>query len=338
MKSSPKINEISPSIEPKTPASAKKLVQARLPFKTLGGCEPLSNDAPDTSSDSPNTSSPAIENRKRKQITTTQNDNSVRAAKVNRCEQANNDDITSFGTTESMQSDLLVDSDTNNGTKALHNKNSGSKENCKEIVDKVESANCNPKAKHSLEFSGEQPEPRKSKRNETSFMIKLPINKKTKKTKKSKMSESIDPTKMEVSIEEDNAENTNMDIDAIKDEDDEYSSMVHDEPSDNESSSNVGNISILNDSIVSNSSDRCATPVKMTPKQLQRRNESEKKKQEKELAKIERERKLQDEKEQRQREKEERELQKKREREEKGMKYFLFSNVWNERSNEEYFE
>lgn len=116
-----------------------------------------------------------------------------------------------------------------------------------------------------------------------------------------------------------------MDIDTTKDAVVASSSMVQDEPSDNKSSSNVGNVSILNDSIVSNASDHCITPVKMTPKQLQRRNESEKKKQEKELARIERERKLQDEKEQRQREKEERELQKKREREEKGgMKSVLF--------------
>lgn len=325
MKSEPKFNEISMSIGSKSSASGKKLVQARLPFKILGDSEPPSDDAPDTSLDSANTLTPAIENRKRKQSTSAVKDDGIRAAKVNRCEVPNNDSITGIETTEAMQSDLLADSETNNGTKAIHSPNSESKENCKKLVYKVESENCAPKAKQSLEFGEEQPEPRKSKRNESSFMIKLP-SKKTKKTKKTKMSEPIDLTKMDVSMDEDNTENINDQQNSIKDaeSDGASSSMEQDESLDNEGSSNIGNVSILNNSIISNASDQCITPLKMTPKQLQRRNESEKKRQEKELAKIEKERRLQDEKEQRQREKQERESQRKREREEKGMKSFIF--------------
>ncbi|XP_055309206.1 chromatin assembly factor 1 subunit A-like [Sitodiplosis mosellana] len=331
MKSSPKLNEMPPSTGSKTPASGKKLVQARLPFKTLGGSEPPANETSDTTLATANTLTPVTDNRKRKQSTSAAKDDGFRAAKINRRELDSNDSVVVLETTEAMESDLSADSETGNGTKTMLSRNSESKENCKEAVEKVENANCAPKAKHSLEFDEERPEPRKSKRNDSSFTIKLPMSKKTKKTKKHKTSEPSDPTKNEIPMEEDNLQDTIMDVDTIEDTDVDANvdagansastttSLVQDvdELSDNEDSNNFGDKSLLNDSITSNTSDRCLTPAKMTPRQLQRRHESEKKKQEKEQAKVERERKLQEEKEQRQREKEERELQKKREREEK---------------------
>lgn len=84
MKSSPKSSEIPPSTESKTPASSKKLVQARLPFKTLGGSEPpLSIEIETSETVLANTLTPVTDNRKRKQIT---DDDDIRSAKLNRCE------------------------------------------------------------------------------------------------------------------------------------------------------------------------------------------------------------------------------------------------------------
>lgn len=359
MKSSPRNETPLSSTGSKTPASGKKLVQARLPFKTLGGSEPPANEPPasDTALSTANTLAPVSDNRKRKPSTTTTKDDGIRSAKMNRCELESSDDVVDLETTEAMESDFSAGSETENGSKVMLNRNSESKENVcvdridaddatfsessKETVDRVESANCAPKAKHSLEFGEDRPGPRKSKRNESSFTIKLPISKKTKKAKKYKKSHPSDATENETTMEEeeeDKPQDANMDVDAVEDTDvdadddvdikDVSTSIVQDDASDNEDSNNVGDKSILNDSIISNASDQCLTPARMTPKQLQRRLESEKKKQEKEVARLERERKLQEERDQRQREKEERELQKKREREEKGMKEILLLDIY----------
>lgn len=342
MKSSPKSNDMPTSAGSKTPASAKKLVQARLPFKTLGGSEPPSNDASDAVLATANTLTPVTDNRKRKQSATETKADGIRATKINRRVMDSSDDVVFLESTEAMESDLSAESETENGTKTMLSRNSESKENvcvgksgadsatfsdsCNEPVEKVENANSAPKAKHSLEFDGERPEARKSKRNESSIRIKLPIVKKMKKTKKQKKVDQNDSTDNDVSLEEGKPQD-NMNIDAVEymnvdenvDDDadadaDETSSSMG---SDNEESTNIGEKSLLNDSLLSSTSDQCLTPAKMTPKQLQRRIESEKKKEEKELAKLERERKLQEEKEQRQ-------LQKKREREEKGMDSLYF--------------
>lgn len=48
-----------PSTGSKTPASGKKLVQARLPFKTLGGSEPPANETSDAVLATANTLTPA---------------------------------------------------------------------------------------------------------------------------------------------------------------------------------------------------------------------------------------------------------------------------------------
>lgn len=336
MKSSPKSNDMPPSAGSKTPASGKKMVQARLPFKTLGGSEPPSNDTSDTVLATANTLTPVTDNRKRKQSATETKADGIRATKINRRVLDSSDDIF-LESTEAMESDLSAETETENGTKTMLSRNSESKENvcvgksdadgatysdsCSEPLEKVENANPAPKAKHSLEFDGERPEARKSKRNESSIRIKLPIGKKMKKTKKQKKVDRNDLTENEVSLEEgkpqdiDAVEDMNVEEDADADADaDETSSSMG---SDDEESNHIREKSLLNDSLLSSTSDQCLTPAKMTPKQLQRRIESEKKKEEKELAKLERERKLQEEKEQRQ-------LQKKREREEKGIDSHYF--------------
>lgn len=341
MKSSPR-NETPPSTGLKTPASGKKLVQARLPFKSLGGSEPpfsVTNDVSETSSS-------AADNRKRKPA----DDNAesgIRAAKQNRCEYKSGDNI-SLETNEIMElsNDIPTGTETENGSKLTKtNHTSESKENVcvgknrrPDEVDLTDDLDENdpdgaahePKAKQSLDFEKKHSESRKSKRlNESNLiMIKLPMTKKSKakKSKKQKKTTTNDDvqnekekdeaatTTEEEEGEEEDQPNTERHSDAnISVTMDEQEIVDHGKSSSNDEGNE------LNDSVVSNPSEQCSTPSnhKLTPKQMQRRLESEKKKQEKELARIERDRKLQEEREQRQREKEE---QKKRERDEKGMK------------------
>lgn len=350
MKSSPRSNEIPLSAGSNTPASGKKLMQARLPFKTLGGSEPpssVTNDATDTSS-------LATDNRKRKPNDDTSNEDGIRAAKLNRCEYKSGDNI-SLETNEIME--LSNDIPTENGTKFTKaNHTSESKENVCDVkhtpdeIDRTddhgdiddESATHTPKAKQSLDFEKKHSELRKSKRTNDSNLItiKLPMTKKSKEAKakklkkQKKMAIDDDQSEMEkeeekeevkeemaaTTEEEDEEEPSNVDVSTIN----VSTTMAEQKIVGQSISGSHDDGNELNDSVVSNPAEQCSTPTnhKLTPKQMQRRLESEKKKQEKEQARLERELKIQ-------REKEEKELQKKREREEKGMecmkhlKYFL---------------
>lgn len=350
MKSSPKANEVPLSTESKTPASGKKLVQARLPFKTLGGSVPpfsTTNDTSDTSS----LATAAADNRKRRQ--NDDDDDKIRAAKLNRSDFKSGGNI-SLEANEILEisSDVPAGNDATTGSKLMKvDHTSESKENVcvvKGDADEIaengdrsgtddEDATHEPKAKQSLDFEKKHTESRKSKRTSESSLIKikLPMSKKSKElAKKHKKHKKTDDVQNEMEIDEaeekkpdetpvtdektkedkqPEAEN-NMEVDATS----VLTEQEVREQSKSNSDDDEGNV--LNDSVVSNPAEQCATPTnhKLTPKQMQRRVESEKKKQEKEQARLERERKLQEEKEMRQREKEEKELQKKREREEKG--------------------
>lgn len=312
MKSSPRNETPLSSTGSKTPASGKKLVQARLPFKTLGGSEPplsVTNDASETSST-------ATDNRKRKPNDDASKENGIRAAKQNRCEYKSGD-IISLETSEIMELSNDID-------------NHGEKD--------PESATHEPKAKQSLDFEKKHSESRKSKRTSESnlIMIKLPMTKKSKETKAKKVKKQKKTTNNDVQKEKEEEEESKDEAVTTEEEEEgeedqpsterivdvnASTTLPEQEIVDHGKSSSNDEGSELNDSVVSNPSEQCSTPAnhKFTPKQMQRRLESEKKKQEKEQARLERERKLQEEKEMRQREKE---LQKKREREEKGMKCF----------------
>lgn len=349
MKSSPR-NETPPSTGSKTPASGKKLVQARLPFKALGGSEPPFSVANEVSE----TSSLAADNRKRKPNDDAKEDG-IRAAKQNRCEYKRGDNIT-LETSEVLElsNDVPVANETENGAKlAKTNHTSESKENVcvgKNSPDKIdlsddhdemdpESAAQEPKAKQSLDFEKKHSEPRKSKRtNESSLItIKLPMTKKSKeaKAKKGKKQKKTNNDDVQKEMEQDEAKDEAAETATTEDEDEAErqedqpngernvdvnasTTMPEQEIVDGGKCSSNDEESELNDSVVTNPSEQCSTPTanKLTPKQMQRRLESEKKKQEKEQARLERERKLQEEREMRQREKDQ---QKKREREEKGM-------------------
>lgn len=328
MKSSPKPGDVPPSTGSKTPASGKKLVQARLPFKTLGGSEPPLTPTNETSNAAlTNTLTPVAANRKRKQNTL--KDDGVRAPKFNRCEPKTHDDII-LETSEAMElsnETPIVIYDGADSKTAL-NRSSESKENVcisdddddddddsadeskivdnqNEIVEKVESTKSTSKAKQSLEFDDNKPEPRKSKRNDL-IKIKLPMSKKAKvAAKKAKKQKKVDPnaqTDNEAQAEEaDTVDDVDVDMGIEDQTDDVNTSSVNEcvsiEEDDVKPSENA-----LNDSILSNASEQSLTPAKhpLTPRQLQKRIESEKKKLEKDQAKLDREQ------------------QKKREREEKG--------------------
>lgn len=351
MKSSPKSNEIPLSAGSKTPASGKKLVQARLPFKTLGGSEAPFSVTNDTS----DATSLAADNRKRKPNDDASNENGIRAAKLNRS------DNISLETSEILElsNDFPTESETANGKKFIKaDHTSESKENvcdAKHTPDKMdltgdddeidlEGETHEPKAKQSLDFERKHLETRKSKRiNESSLIkIKLPMTKKAKeakakkKVKKHKKTTNDDAAQSE--IEEDEAKGATTEEDEDEEEDTNTernvdvnvsTTMAELEIVDHSKADSHDEGSELNDSVVSIPSEQCSTPTnhKLTPKQMQRRLESEKKKLEKEQARLERERKLQEEKEMRQREKEEKELQKKREREEKGIETHF--NIYN---------
>lgn len=349
MKSSPKSNEMPPSTGSKTPASGKKLVQARLPFKTLGGSEPpftATNDTSDPVLTAANMLIPDADNRKRKQSTVTAKDDGVREPKLNRLDCDINDDVI-LVTTEAMElsCDVPSGNDAENGAKCVLNRNSESKENvymdksCDDVIASVDDSRSEEdaigdsepvshisKAKQSLEFSGERLEKRKKRSDTSRITIKLPMSKKSKKAKRAKKSDligsisNIAPNEDELPLE------TDMEVDADPNDVSVWESIVDDSENEEVRDADELNQSALDDSILSNGSEHCSTPAshKLTPKQIQRRLESEKKKQEKEQARIDRERKLQEEKELRQREKADKELQKKREREEKGKHAYIF--------------
>lgn len=340
MKSSPKPDETPPSTGSKTPASGRKLVQARLPFKTLSGSEPPFTPPNDTtaaaipSSDSRGTIN--NENRKRKQTIALTPEDGVRAPKMNRLSKCDDNDDVILLTSEIMETSNNAN-DKKSGDDQF-NQSSESKENVclknndeNELIlldsdDETDGGKSEtiktPKAKQSLNFLEPKSETRKSKRisDANSIRIKLPMTKKekesVKKTKKQKKTES-------------NEEKSESSLD---DKPDEPSTSVADQSTLNDSAleckedgdtENDGTLdmdkSMMNSSIISNISlDDPSTPSnKLTPKQLKRRAESEKKMLEKQHAKLERERKLQEEKEQKRKEKEEKEEQKRKEREER---------------------
>lgn len=350
MKSSPKSNEMPVSTGSKTPASGKKLVQARLPFKSLGGSVPPFSATNDTSEAS--SLAVSVDNRKRRPNDV---DDTIRAAKLNRSDCKSSDNI-SLEAHEIMEisCDETTENDTETGSnlvKVSHTSESkenvcvgkrSADENDQIDVDRSETdhedATLEPKAKQSLDFEKKSSESRKSKRtNESSLIkIKLPISKKSKdaaKKMKKQKKMTNDDIQNEMETDETEAEKPNekaaadtnaqddQQPDTENDMEVDVSAVLTEKEAielDKSKSDDDGNV--LNDSVVSNPPEQCATPTnhKLTPKQNQRRLESEKKKQEKEQARLERERKQQEEKEMRQREKEEKELQKKREREEKG--------------------
>lgn len=330
MKSSPRSIDMASSTGSKTPASGKKLVQARLPFKTLGGSEPpvaATNDASNTNIITANALNP--DNRKRKQNSSASKEDGIRAAKLNRCEQ--NDDVC-LETTEAMElsNDTPASEEKDSDAKPLSRKSESKEnvcvdensaddtipaENANETADEDESAAHSPKAKQSLDFEEKRTELRKSKKASESGLItiKLPLTKKAKaaikKGKKPKQSES------DVQTKEEEAPPPHTEVcDEPTKMDASLTTMEEDEPDYNESMDDENlNDSTMNDSAVLDVSEHSSTPAshKLTPKQIEKRVESEKKKQEKERVRIERERKLQE-------ERNKRELQKKREREEKG--------------------
>lgn len=338
MRSSTK-SETSPS------TGAKKLVQARLPFKTLSDGLATSDESSSRPRQQQQQRSIG-ENRKRKLSAT--NDEDIPVAKQNRKSLVKSGaeevvPIIDLLANESMEAsvdmnmkpatkekkrnslpvigsnDTEADSDDvkENSVRVLGSENEdGADDN--ESDDK-EDASKSPKAKKCLDMNdigGESSGLRKSKRiREEVIKIKLPIPKKAaaKKTKKSK-------------------KNTKNTTDSADEFDDKNQSLLSIAESDAEAIDTDADTSMLDTSIISTDSpirsslnesnvSLNTTPLSnLTPKQLARKIESEKKLMEKQLAREERERKIQEEKLQRQREKEEKEEQRKREREEKEKK------------------
>lgn len=339
MKSSPKPDETPPSTGSKTPASGRKLVQARLPFKTLSGSEPPFTPLNETAAavgavvaPITNGTTAVSENRKRKQNTSITQEDGVRAPKINRKD--DNDDDIILISTETMEAscDLTVNDIKDDKNDEQFNRSSESKENIcldddddaknesitldSDDDDAVDDTKKTPKAKQSLSFAEPKSETRKSKRisDANLIKIKLPMTKKAKeaakKTKKQKKSESNEEKSSESGTDDKMDEPSTS-----KADESELDDSVFEEDFDK---------SIMNISIVSNASlcDDPSTPVNqtLTPRQLQRKADSEKKALERHNAKIERERKLQEEKMQRQKEREQKEEQRRREKEERERK------------------
>lgn len=327
MKSSPKSDDVSASAGLKTPSSGKKLVQARLPFKTLSGSEPpvtALNDDVMAANAVNSANKPAVESRKRKPTTELSADDSIRAPKINR--RNNSDETNELLTSETLDAsiDLTFEEEKCNAGKndadCSTERNSESKENVNENIGDAETANDDSvvmeddsetprasKAKQSLDFTERRSGTRKSKRlhDENLITIKIPV---PKKKKKKSIKNSGDSAKVDKS----ESEMADADVDEAKPSTSSASSEAS--PSDENKEADR---SVLDDSMVSNASvdsQNLVTTPKLTQKQ-QRRIESEKKQLEKQRAKEERDRKLQEEKEQRQREKEERERKKQEERE-----------------------
>lgn len=304
MKSSPKAS----GPGPKTPVSGKKLVQARLPFKTLSGSEPPLADSNDISDDvlaTAKTQTPIPNSRKRKQKSIGSKEDGVHEPKNKRLDFEDEIALQTSEVLDDSNASVVVDAEKN-----PLERNSESKENV-------------------AEKSGDNDAVQEANQDETSedapaglIKIKMPF-KKSKKAKKGKKHDAAASSKDE---ERQNQSETVEETDGAKA--DEIVAMEVDEKvettaeqssaPENDESDELNKT--LNDSVMSDMSEQCSTPAnhKLTPKQLNRLAESAKKKKEKEVARLEQERKRNEEKEQRQREKEEKELQKKQEREEKG--------------------
>lgn len=350
MKASPKA-DVSPPATTKTATitSGKKMVQARLPFKTLSGAVPVlpAAAAPVEKIEMGATATVAeiivatADKRKRKLSETPTVDDGIRPPKLNRYGSLTENDLLSSET---------LDSSVEFSIKSVSNE-SESKENvCVDNNDQIDDnidpkelsndeeadfisdnkTKTEPKAKKCLEMDDCKSNARKSKRIKDSNLItiKLPFVKKgkdaAKKAKKAQFQENdklFDPVEMEM----DDKEGSDEDDKAILSTENSKNTLLENSlilESKDSDKDNSNDISALNDSILSCKSvadDLTKTPVgqTLTPKQLQRRAESEKKLLEKQRAKEERERKLQEERELRQREKDEKERQKKKERDEK---------------------
>lgn len=307
MKSSPKSEDVANTTESKTPASAKKLVQARLPFKTLGGSEPPIDAATSIATASATTinniavtptNARGNVSRKRKPPTTI--DDSERAAKINRRSQSDDDILlVSSSEVEPDHDHIAVVNELNDGIQSA---------GCSDTV-KTNEHTCNddnsksqtPRARRSLNIKDAQPEASNRSRraaNADHFQIKLPMPKKAKGAlKKAKIPKKASD---DMAMEVDDDEHDDKSEKSANNEEHEQSgnsslssSEAQDKPelSGNESKSTDE----LNESVVldeSFDSTQPSTPDnrKMTPKQLQRRAESEKKLLEKKLERDERER------------------------------------------------
>lgn len=300
MKSSPRLNETPLSTGSKTPAGGKKLVQARLPFKTLGGTEPpliVSNDTSETSLADAHTLTPTVDNRKRKQNDSIRNGDGVCGAKLNACEYKSSENIPlESNEILELSNDITVDSnEAENSTKFTNeNRTSECKENfcvdkhtsdkmdlsdsCSETVEDFESGTHESKAKQSLDFEKMHPESRKTKRsNESSLItIKLPMTKKSKelakKAKKHRKRHSDtqinDDEKVEtadegtaLAAEEEEKEEENKQTDSKENVDFNTSMVTTEQEVDKLNESYIDNDdNVLDESIVSNPSEQCLTP------------------------------------------------------------------------------
>lgn len=308
MKSSPKSDELPKAIESKTPTSARKLVQARLPFKTLGGCEPpvdtSTNNDISTASITNEVITPTRSNRKRKQTLT--EDENVRAAKVNR-RNTNDEDISAVTKSDKLESehDVSVDhKQKDDAQSSSTTNNTNEKTGTDEGEGKKKS-----RAKRSLNTMQSQ-EPIKSRKSTDPehFQIKLPMTKRGKKSKKPKKpADDVQPMDLDVDddknddsecelIEDDgpnqkNTSKSSSDDGGAKSEDIDTESNDADELNESHClDSSIRNDSSILDSSIDVLNESNPTTPKMTPKQLQRRVDSEKKILEKKQEREERER------------------------------------------------
>lgn len=320
MEPSPRAKKTALLTGSKSPASGKKLVQARLPFSTLGGRKPpftVSNDTSEVSLAAASTFKSSADNRKRKQDDVASNDDGIRDAKLNRCEFKNGETI-SLGSHELME--LSNEIPAENGPE--ENRTSQRKksvyvvkqspeiidltDDCSEMGKNLESGAHKLIVKQSLNSEKTLPGTRKSKRSMPMAKSSTEMTNQAKKHMKTNSD-----THINVDVHKKNA---NADPETSNDRgtkakhkrpdnkgnaDVNTSTAIREQEFDKQNRSNSDNDdSVLNESLVSKPSEQCSTPSdrKLTSKQVQGRLDSEKKKQEKE----------------------EKEQQKKREREEKG--------------------
>lgn len=317
MKSSPKSDDVPKTSESKTPTSARKLVQARLPFKTLGGSEPpldttSNNDISTASTTSEIVTPTSAKGRKRKQ--TLSIDENERAPKMNR-RNTNDGDVSVVASGDKLESENDVSVDHKQNVEA---ESSSITNNTSENSGSNDDDEKRPRAKRSMNTM-QTKEPNKSRKSTDSehFQIKLPM---TKKAKKNKMKTKIMADDV-VSMDVDDNENDDNDCEIVDADESNVKNTsttssdagAKSEDSDKDSmdaqlneSRLLNESSILNDSnmldeSIDLSDENNPTTPKITPKQLNRRVESEKKLLE------------------RKREREERERLKKLERDEKGI-------------------
>lgn len=311
MKSSPKSEDVANTTESKTPTSAKKLVQARLPFKSLSGCEPPNNATNNAATISATTTTITVNtptdpkgstNRKRKQPAPT--DDVVRAAKINRRSQGDDDIVlVSSSIAESKGDDISVVHDQNDGIQTA---------GCSDTFKSIENTKIdnNPKSErpkskrllNKMEAESEASSANRARRSANSdhFQIKLPMTKKAKgASKKGKVSRKLsDDVPMDVDDNEIDGEKLDDTAECVVLDETSESLSLSGSEGHNKSELNDNDSKTtdeLNESIVLDESydaDNPSTPDnrKMTPKQLQRRADSEKKLLDRKFEREERER------------------------------------------------